>query len=77
MKNFSLNYYMQSGDNQRIMRLSKNIVVPKWTTEDVIKDGIAYELMYVIYNGKNYRVKEILRQFRTNKQVLIDMEELR
>lgn len=77
VKNFSLNYYMTSGDNQRIMRNSKNLDVPKWTTEDIVECGITYELMYVIYNNKNYRVQQILRQFRTNKRVLVDIEELR
>ena len=77
VKNFSLNYYMVSGDNQRIMRNSKNLDVPKWATEDIVKDGKTYELMYVVYNDKKYRVQQILRQFRTNKRVLLDIEELR
>lgn len=77
VKNFSLNYYVMGGDNQRLMRLSKNLVVPKWATEDVVQDGKTYELMYVVYKGKNYRVKEILRQFRTNTRVLLDIEEMR
>ena len=77
VKNFSLNYYLTSGDSQRIMRNSKNLVVDKWQTEDVVKDGITYELMYVTYNNKEYRVQQILRQFRTSMQVLMDIEELR
>ena len=77
MHSFSLNYYMVSGDNQRIMRNSKNLEVPRWATEDVYKDGIEYELMYVTYQGKEYRVQQILRQYRTEKRVLIDIEELR
>ena len=77
VKNVSLNYYLLCGDNQRIMRLSKNLVVPRWTTEDIIEDENAFELMYVDYRGKRYRVQEILRQFRTNTRVLLDIEELR
>lgn len=77
VKNFSLNYYIMGGDNQRLMRLSKNLVVPRWVTEDVTEDGITYELMYVRYHDKNYKVKQILRQFRTNTRVLLDIEELR
>lgn len=77
VKNFSLNYYMMSGDNQRLMRLSKNLVVPKWNTEDIVVDGVTYELMYVTYNNKEYIVKEILRQFRTSTKVLLDIEEMR
>lgn len=77
MHSFSLNYYMVSGDNQRIMRNSKNLEVPRWATEDVYEDGIEYELMYVTYQDKEYRVQQILRQYRTEKRVLIDIEELR
>lgn len=77
VKTFSLNYYMTGGDSQRIMRNSKNLVVPRWATDDVVKDGITYELMYVKYNDKNYRVQQFLRQFRTNTRVLLDIEELR
>lgn len=78
VKNFSLNYYLTSSDSQRIMRNSKNLVVNKWETEDVTdENGIVYELMYVTYQGKDYRVQQILRQFRTNTRVLLDIEELR
>lgn len=77
VKTFSLNYYLTSGDNQRMMRHSKNLEVPRWATEDVVVNGIEHELMYVIYDGKEYRVQQILRQFRTNIKVLLDIEELR
>ena len=77
VKTFSLNYYMTGGDNQRIMRNSKNLVVPRWATDDVVEDGVTYELMYVRYHDKNYRVQQFLRQFRTNTRVLLDIEELR
>lgn len=77
VKTFTLNYYMMGTDNQRLMRYSKNIEVPRWATDDVQKDGVNYELMYVNYNGKAYRVKQVLRQFRTYQRVLIDMEEMR
>ena len=72
-----MNYYMVSGNNQRIMRNSKNLEVPRWATEDVTENGIVHELMYVTYQGKEYRVQQILRQYRTEKRVLIDIEELR
>lgn len=74
---FSLNYYMIGGDNQRIMRNSKNLEVPRWATEDIIDNGVEYELMYVTYQDKEYRVQQVLRQYRTEKRVLIDIEELR
>lgn len=60
-----------------MMRKSKNLVAPRWATEDIVEDGEEYELMYVHYEGKDYRVQQVLRQFRTNKQVIIDIEELR
>lgn len=77
VKNFSLNYYLMGTDNQRLMRNSKNLVAAKWETEDIVENGVTYELMYVIYNNKTYRVQHILRQFRTNTKVLLDIEELR
>lgn len=77
VKTFSLNYYQTSSDSQRIMRNSKNLEVPRWATEDIESNGRTYELMYVTYNGKDYRVQQILRQYRTNQRVLLDIEELR
>ena len=77
VKTFSLNYYLTSGDHQREMRLSKNLVAPRWATEDIVKGGYTYELMYVTYRGKEYRVQQVLRQYRTEKRVLVDIEELR
>ena len=77
VKTFSLNYYLMGQDSQRLMRNSKNIVVPRWATEDVVEDGVTYELMYVKYMGLKYRIQQILRQYRTNTRVIIDMEELR
>lgn len=77
MKAFSLNYYMMSAENQRIMRNSKNLEVPRWATEDVVEDGVVHELLYVTYRGKEYRVQQVLLQFRTNTRVLLDIEELR
>ncbi len=68
---------MVGGDSQRIMRNSKNLEVPKWATLDIYDGGIEYELMYVVYHDKKYRVQQILRQYRTEKRVLIDIEELR
>lgn len=77
VKTFSLNYYLTAGDSQRLMRLSKNLVANRWQTEDVVKNGNTYEFMYVDYQGKRYRVQQVLRQYRTNKKVLVDIQELR
>ena len=46
-------------------------------TRDVVEDGVVHELLYVTYRGKEYRVQQVLRQFRTNTRVLLDIEELR
>lgn len=77
IKTFSLNYYTMGDDNQRSMRLSKNIVVPIWATDDIVEDGVRYELMYIVYNGLNYRVKEILKYYKQSKQMVLDVEEVR
>lgn len=68
---------MTAGNNQRSMRNSKNLEVPRWVTDDVVENGVTMELMYVNYKDKDYRVQQVLRQFRTNTRVLIDIEELR
>lgn len=79
VKTFSLNYYIMGGDNQRLMRLSKNLVVPKWTTEDIIdiENNLRYELLYVDYQGLHYRVQNILKYYKMNQRMILDIEELR
>lgn len=80
IKNFSFNYYNQ---NQRSMRLSKNIIVPKWMTEDVAGDGetgiegVRYELAYVRYNGLKYQIREIMKYYKTALRVVLDIQEVR
>lgn len=77
VKTFSLNYYIMGGDNQRLMRNSKNLVVPKWVTQDIVEDGKTYELLYVTYEGKEYRVQNILKYYKQSMRMILDIEELR
>lgn len=78
IKTFSLNYYLMGGDNKRLMRKSKNIVVPRWMTEDFTDDdGVRYELLYVVYNGLKYRVRNLLKYFEMEQtRSVLDLEEL-
>ena len=77
IKTFSLNYYLMGGDNKRLMRKSKNIVVPRWMTEDFTQDGVRYELLYVRYNGLKYRVRNLLKYFEMEQtRSILDLEEL-
>lgn len=81
METFSSNYY---NDQQREMRLSRNLVIPTHFTEDIIDDGKRYELAYVNYIGKKYKVRNILK-FRANRysrgntrqKMILDVQELR
>ena len=77
IKAFSLNYYLMGSQNQRIMRKSKNFVVPRWVVNDIVQDGIRYQLMYLTYNNVEYAVKQVLRYFKMENRVILDCEELR
>lgn len=78
VKTFSLNYYLMGEDNQRLMRKSKNIVVPRWMTEDFEDEGVRYELLYVDYKGVHYRVKNLLKYYQMEQtRSILDIEELR
>ena len=77
IKAFSLNYYLMGSQNQRIMRKSKNFVVPRWVVNDIVKDGTRYQLLYLTYNNVEYAVKQVLRYFKMENRVILDCEELR
>ena len=77
IKAFSLNYYLMGSQNQRIMRKSKNFVVPRWVVNDIVQDGIRYQLLYPTYNNVEYAVKQVLRYFKMENRVILDCEELR
>lgn len=80
LETFSNNYY---NEQQRNMRLSRNLVVPTYLTEDIIGcDDKRYELMYVNYDCKKYRVKNILKynnryEGRTRQRMILDIQEVR
>lgn len=71
---FSVNYY---NDQQRNMRLSRNLVVPTFLTFDIVQDGKTYELMFVNYHGKRYKVRNILKVRGTRNSMLLDIQEVR
>lgn len=71
---FSNNYY---NDQQRNMRLSRNLIIPSFFTNDKILNGVTYELMYVNYDGKRYKVKNILKVRNTRQKMLLDIQEVR
>ena len=74
METFSNNYY---NDQQRNMRLSKNLVLPSYLTEDRQENGINYELMYCQYHDKRYKVKKILKLRGTRQRMILDIQEVR
>lgn len=74
METFSQNYYAQ---NQRIMRLSKNISIPKLFAEDRFKDGIRYELSHVEIHHIKYRIQNILIHRESSLKRILDCQELR
>lgn len=80
METFSNNYY---NDQQRNMRLSRNLVLPTYLTEDITdEDGNTYELMYCNYDGKLYKVRNILKVgnrkvARTRQKMILDIQEVR
>lgn len=81
METFSNIYY---SEQERNMRLSRNLVIPTYLTEDILKDGNKYELMYVLYRGLRYKVRNILKyranrfsQGKTRQLMVLDIEELR
>ena len=81
MQTFSSNYY---NDQQRNMRLSRNLVVPTYLTFDIFEDNKRYELMYVEYDNLKYKIKHILKfkpnrysRGNTRQKMILDIEELR
>ena len=74
METFSNNYY---NEQQRNMRLSRNLVVPTYLTWDIEEDGKHYELMYVNYDGRNFKVRNILKLRGTRQQMILDIQEIR
>ena len=81
METFSSNYY---SEQQREMRLSRNLVVPTHYTWDLNCNGNRYELAYVQFAGKKYKIKNILKyranryaRGNTRQKMVLDIQELR
>lgn len=85
METFSNQYY---SEQQREMRLSRNLVIPTHYTLDIFDcEDKRYELMYVIYDKRKYKVRNILkynggrsygqRSNRTRQLMVLDIQELR
>ena len=64
-------------DEQRLMRLSRNLIVPTYYVKDIQENGLNYELSYVNYEGKKYKVRNILKVKHTRLNMLLDIQELR
>ena len=78
IKTFSRNYYLTTnGADQRSMKDSKNLVVPQAVVGDILQDGHRYELRYVNYNGRHYKIKEDLVYFKQDLRRVLDIEEMR
>ena len=73
METFSTNYY---NDQQRNMRLSRNLIVPTYLTTDIIQDGKRYELMYCNYDNRKYKVRNILKVRNTRQRMILDIQEV-
>lgn len=76
IRNFSLNYYNVTGTATRSMRNSRNFVVDKDRIEDIVEDGKRYELLYVVYKGIKYRIREILNYYKTGMRYILDTQEV-
>ena len=74
METFSNQYYTNM---QRDMRTSRNLVVPTYLTNDLIKNTKSYQLMFCNYDGKRYKVKNILKMRNTRQQMILDIQEVR
>ena len=75
VKTFSVRYYQSYATLKRSMRHSRNFVVSKELVDDIAEDGKVYELMYLIYHGKKFTIREILRYYKKSTQMLLDCEE--
>lgn len=75
METFSSNYY---NNQQRNMRLSRNLVVPTYLTEDIIDcQDHRYELMYCVYDKRKYKVRNVLKMRNTRQRMILDIQEVR
>ena len=74
LETFSVNYY---NEQDRSMRESRNLVIPTYLTFDKQVSGKNYELMYVNYQGKRYKVRNILKRRGTRQMMILDIQEVK
>lgn len=74
METFSNSYY---NEQQRNMRQSRNLVVPTYLAWDRTQNNVTYELMYCNYDGKRYKVRNILKDRSTRQRMILDIQEVR
>jgi len=74
LETFSVNYY---NEQDRSMRNSRNLVIPTYLTFDKQVSGKNYELMYVNYQNKRYKVRNILKRRGTRQMMILDIQEVK
>lgn len=77
IKRFSDDFYTTSGVKQQELRGTRNITVSTWLTEDVVQNGITYELTYVEYKNDKYKVHRVREYYKTSLQMILILVELR
>lgn len=77
IKRFSDDFYTTSGVNQQELRGTINITVSTWLTNDVVNDGITYELTYVHFRNDKYKVFRVRDYYKTSLQMILILTELR
>ena len=70
---FSAYYYNQ---DQRLMRKSKNFLLVKEFTEDVVANGVTYELDYLVYNERKYKIMNVLNHKKSDFVKILDTQEV-
>lgn len=73
METFSNQYYNEQNRN---MRKSRNLRVPTHYTLDIVEENIRYELLYVEYFNRRYKVRNILKARDTRREMILDIQEV-
>lgn len=73
MDTFSLNYYQ---NQTRDMRNSKNIVVAKNHLLNVEKDNKFFQLEYVLFGNKKFKIMNILKDRKSSLKAILDCQEV-
>lgn len=73
---FSLNFYQNQPDN-RTMRLSDTLRIPEYYERHFAQSNPNAKMMYVVYQGRKYHIKQILADRDTRRYILLDIEEVK